>query len=189
MPKSASMSLIIPRIAQVLLAVLLLLPVAVSSATTADAQTLRWPSSTHQREQKPVWVGKPRWVDQSSTQAEQQPSAPAPAATAVAAPAQSKAQATTESKPSAASACKPGETCVKCVANCAEKAPTTVQKLDAEQVAAAKPTSGPTEPPVGTGRWNAIRCYEGGGCTATGVSAPRRLERSSDGYVTYWRLW
>ena len=40
-----------------------------------------------------------------------------------------------------------------------------------------------------TGRWNAIRCYENGGCTATGVSAPRRIERSSDGYVTYWRLW
>ncbi len=188
MPKSTAMSPVM--FARILVAALLLAPfVAVSSATSAGAQTLRWPSSTHQREQKPAWVGKPRWTDQSAPQAEQQPSAPATAAT-TAGTAPRTTQTASESKPaSTSSACKAGETCVKCVANCAEKAPTTVQKLDAEQVAAAKPTSGPTEPSVGTGRWNAIRCYEGGGCTATGVSAPRRIERSSDGYVTYWRLW
>lgn len=185
------------RIYQFLLATVIALPIGLATSAPAEAQGLKWPSSTYQREQKPAWIGTPRWTDRPSAAQPQQQASPS-GSTSTAGP--SSPPAVAEKKPAAAAvaaaskdstaaACKPGETCVKCVANCADKAPTTVQKLDPEQVAAAKPASGPPDTPVGHGRWNAIRCYEGGGCTATGVSAPRRIERSSDGYVTYWRFW
>lgn len=165
------------RLYHALFAALFALPVMAVAGSPADAQSLRWPSSTNQREAKPTWIGKPRWADQSG-----------PAQEAPKANEQPTAPVTTASNPAIPN-CKPGETCVKCVANCGDKAPTTVQKLDTEQVAAARPATGSTEPAVGHGRWNAIRCYDQGGCSATGVAAPRRIERSSDGYVTYWRIW
>lgn len=170
MPKSVTIAALLR-----LLAILIALPMACLAATVpaSASDRLRWPSDTYLAPPKPDWVGGPRWVDKTVATPR-----------AVAAP-----QTSSRSLPATSDACAPGEMCVKCVANCNDRAPATVQRLDPGQVAAAKPASGPPDYPIGHGRWNAIRCYAGGGCTASGVSAPRRIERSSDGYVSYWRFW
>jgi hypothetical protein len=50
-----------------------------------------------------------------------------------------------------------------------------VQKLTKQQMAASRDPGGAPELLIeNRGYWNAIRCYDDGGCTAHGVLAPGR---------------
>lgn len=85
------------------------------------------------------------------------------------------------------SACKTGEICVKCVANCDAKPAVVVQKLAERQAKASRDPNGDAEAALERGHWNAINCYSSGGCSASNVVAPRRVQRSYDVTITYIR--
>ncbi len=150
------------------------LAVAVQATAT---ERLRWPSHTNLPPPKSQVPIGPRWRDKPNSHMEAPLAHPHERYDPIYQP-----RAAT-SYP----ACKPGEACVKCVANCDSEPAVVVQKLSQERMQASRDPTGAPEPVIEQGRWNAIRCYDGGGCSASNVIAPRRIHRSYDVTITYIR--
>lgn len=145
------------------------------AAQATATERLRWPSHTNLPPPKSQVPFGPRWRDIPN------PHMQAPLA-------HPNERYDPIYQPRAASsypACKPGEACVKCVANCDGEPAVVVQKLSPDRMQASRDPAGTPEPVIEQGRWNAIRCYDEGGCSATGVIAPRRIHRSYDVTITY----
>lgn len=148
--------------------------VAVAPYATAT-ERLRWPSHTNLPPPKSQVPIGPRWRD-----------IPNPHMQAPLAHPSERYDPIYQSRAAASyPACKSGEACVKCVANCDDEPAVVVQKLSPERMQASRDPNGAPEPVIEQGRWNAIRCYDTGGCSATGVIAPRRIHRSYDVTITY----
>lgn len=144
------------------------------SATASDR--LRWPSHTNLPPPKSQVAIGPRWRD-----------IPSPHMQAPMAHSAERYDPIYQPRASSSYVCKQGEACVKCVANCDGEPAVVVQKLSTDRMKASRDPSGAPEPVIEQGRWNAIRCYDGGGCSASNVIAPRRVHRSYDVTITYIR--
>ena len=173
-----------PAIARLILALAIAAMAGfITLGTAAASDRLRWPTQTYLPPAKPDWVGKARWQDQATPAQRPQTHRIAPRAH----PAERYDPVYQPRAAESYGNCKPGESCVKCVANCDANPAVVVQKLDTNRMKASRDPNGAAEVGLNNGPWNGIRCHDGGGCSASNVVAPRRIHRSYDVTITYIR--
>lgn len=148
-------------ISRSLLPALLLAIAAVCTGTTgAEAQQVRWPRETQLPKPAPLPAPPPAVLERAPS-----------AVTFQAAENQRKANA----------ACKPGRTCVVCVAACDGTPPVVVQTMKPLPTGAIVAASiendsdgvATNAPKYARQDWAGITCGTEGGCSVSGVSAPR----------------